>query len=232
MAPAPQSLTVVSGLSHFPQLLLAVSIAFLLLLAPLVIVCAFCRRLSGRVRQRIRGRKEQFVVTIKKRNVPVQPKDNPNTTNANGVIEKTIDWPTEKVAHESQTARPIPSIPLISLVAIEVGDDDSLYEVVRDVQVNPWTSEQVSPGQQNMDHTTPYEEMPSADPRGLDGCNKENKESVEGPTQPPIYAKLVKPRNKECQSQIQEKPEAKDEAEVDKPPPVPDKHLDDEESAQ
>ncbi|XP_067862985.1 uncharacterized protein [Heptranchias perlo] len=230
MAPAPQSLKAVSGLSHFPQLFLAVSIASLLLLILFVIVCASCRRLSGRVRKGASSQEEHLkVVYLKKQSVLVRPEDDPYRINTNGVILSTIVQQTGNVGDESQNAQRIPNIPLASPVEIEDGSGDSLYEVVKDVPVNTWMSEQVSPEQQSPESTIPYEEMVSTEPRGMDGCSNENKESMEGA---PIYAKVVKQRNKECQPQIQEKPEATVEGAMDEPPPVPDKHLDDEDAAQ
>ncbi|XP_067867077.1 uncharacterized protein [Heterodontus francisci] len=231
MAPASQSLVVATGLLHLPQLFLAVSITFPLLFILLVIACTFYRRLSRRIRKGIRGHEgQQKVVSLKKHNDPVQPKDDSNTTNVNGVISTTIDKQMGKVGDIS--VRCIPSIPLTSLVEIEDSNDDSLYEVVRDIQDRAQASKQASPGPQNLEYMTPYEEVPSANPSQMDECSNENKELREGQTQAPIYAKVVKQRNNKCQPQVQEKAEAKDEVEVDEPPPVPEKHLDGEDSAQ
>ncbi|XP_048469260.1 uncharacterized protein LOC125486307 isoform X2 [Rhincodon typus] len=230
MASGPQNLQVGSGVLHFPQLHLVTSIAVLLLLMLLMIPCAYCRRVYERIRTGANSHAgQQKIKSVKKHNVAVQPKDDPKITKANGVTP-TTDQQQEKV--NSVSLRRIPSIPLTSIIQIEETADDSLYEVVRDIQVNAWASKQENPEPQNLEYMTPCKTVPSADPKQTNECCNENKESVEGLTQAPIYAKIIKQRNKENQSQVQEKLEVKDEVEVEEPPPIPDKHLDEEDSAQ
>ncbi|XP_078423310.1 uncharacterized protein LOC144696013 [Cetorhinus maximus] len=225
MAPASQSLAIASGLLYFPQLFLAVSIVFLLLLILLVNACISCWSLPERIRKGIRSREGQHkAVSMKEGNVPVQPKDELKLTNANEVIPTIIDQQTGNV--DKISLQPIPSIPLTSLAQIEESNDDSLYEVVRDIQLDAWQPEQACPGPQSLKYMTPCKEMSSTDPRQIDGCGNENMDPVEGQTPASIYAKIVKPRNREYQSLVQEKLEAKNEVEEEKPPPVPDKHLD------
>ncbi|XP_038654676.1 uncharacterized protein LOC119966687 [Scyliorhinus canicula] len=222
MAPAPQGLEVASGLLHFPQLFLIMSIVLLILL---VITCTSLWRLAERIRKRFQGHEGQKVMSMKKHNVPV-----PKLTNANGVMTTTIDQQIGKGGNIS--LRRVPSIPLTSFVQIEESNDDSLYEVVRDIQLNVWQSEQTSSDPENLEYMTPCKEVSSEDLRQVDGCSSEDKESIDGQTQAPIYAKIVKQRNKVCQLQFQGKLEANDEVVVEEPPPVPEKHLDDENSAE
>ncbi|XP_078093319.1 uncharacterized protein LOC144508972 [Mustelus asterias] len=220
MAPPPSSLAVASGLLRFPQLFLVVSIALLILL---VITCTSCRRLVERIRKGFRGHDEQRkIVSMKKRDVPV-----PKLSNANGVIT-TTDQQTGEGGNTS--FRHIPSIHLTSLEQVEESNDDSLYEVLRDIQVGAWQPEQPCPEPQDLEYMTPCKEVSYSDPRQMDGCSSENEASIEGQAQAPIYAKIVKQGNKLCQSQVQGKLEAKDEMDVEEPPPVPEKHLDDEDS--
>ncbi|XP_072357147.1 uncharacterized protein [Scyliorhinus torazame] len=221
MAPAPQGLEVASGLLHFPRLFLVMSIVVLILL---VITCTSLWRLAERIRKGFRGHEGQKVMSMKKHNVPV-----PKLPNANGVIT-TIDQQTGKGGNIS--LRRVPSIPLISLVQIEESNDDSLYEVVRDIQLNVWQTEQASSDPKNLEYMTPCKEVSSQDLRQVDGCSSEDKYSIDGQTQAPIYAKIVKQRNKVCQLQFQGKLEANDEVEVEEPPPVPEKHFNDENSAE
>ncbi|XP_060703525.1 uncharacterized protein LOC132830073 [Hemiscyllium ocellatum] len=230
MASGPQNLQVDSGALHFPQLVLVTSIAILLLLIMLVIPCAFCRRVYWRIRKgpnSLAG--QQKVVFMKNHNVPVQTKDDPKVTKANRMTPST-DQQTEKV--DSVNLRRIPSIPLTSIIQIEESSDDNLYEVVKDIQVNEWASKQENPELQNLEYMTPCETVPSADSKQMDECSIKNKEAVEGLTSAPIYAKIIKQRNKTNQSQVREKFEVQDEVEIEEPPPIPDKYLDEEDSVQ
>ncbi|XP_048413640.1 uncharacterized protein LOC125464848 [Stegostoma tigrinum] len=225
MASSPQNMQGGSGTLHFPQLLFVTSIAVLLLLMLLTIPCAYCRRVYERIRTGANSHARQLKIkSVKKHNVAVQAKDDPKITKANGVTP-TTDQQTEKV--DSVSLRRIPSIPLTSIIQIEETADDSLYEVVRDTQANTWASKQENPESQNLEYMTPCKTVPSADPKQMEECSSENKKSVEGLTQAPIYAKIIKQRNKENQSQVQEKIEVKDEVEVEEPPPIPDKHFED-----
>ncbi|XP_072404364.1 uncharacterized protein [Chiloscyllium punctatum] len=219
MASGPQNLQVGSGALHFPQLVLVTSIAILLLLIMLVIPCAFCRRVYWRIRKGANSfAGQQKVVFMKNHNVPVQAKDD------------SKDQQTEKV--DSVNLRRIPSIPLTSIIQIEESSDDNLYEVVKDIQVNEWASKQENPEPQNLEYMTPCETVSSADSKQMDECSNKNKEAVEGLTSAPIYAKIIKQRNKANQSQVREKFEVQDEVEIEEPPPIPDKHFDEEGSAQ
>ncbi|XP_043573489.1 uncharacterized protein LOC122563607 [Chiloscyllium plagiosum] len=230
MASGPQNLQVGFGALHFPQLVLVTSIAILLLLIMLVIPCAFCRRVYWRIRKGANSLAgQQKVMFMKNHNVPVQAKDDPKVTKANRMTPST-DQQTEKV--DSVNLRRIPSIPLTSIIQIEESSDDSLYEVVKDIQVNEWASKQENPEPQNLEYMTPCETVPSADSKQMDECSNKNKEAVEGLTSAPIYAKIIKQRNKANQSQVLEKFEVQDEVEIEEPPPIPDKHLDEEDSAQ
>ncbi|GCC22850.1 hypothetical protein chiPu_0001240 [Chiloscyllium punctatum] len=230
MASGPQNLQVGSGALHFPQLVLVTSIAILLLLIMLVIPCAFCRRVYWRIRKGANSfAGQQKVVFMKNHNVPVQAKDDSKGTKANRMTPST-DQQTEKV--DSVNLRRIPSIPLTSIIQIEESSDDNLYEVVKDIQVNEWASKQENPEPQNLEYMTPCETVSSADSKQMDECSNKNKEAVEGLTSAPIYAKIIKQRNKANQSQVREKFEVQDEVEIEEPPPIPDKHFDEEGSAQ
>ncbi|XP_051892528.1 uncharacterized protein LOC127581819 [Pristis pectinata] len=228
MAPDPQSMMFSAGLLQFPQLFLAVSAAFPLLLILVVIVCAFCRRFSERIRSCDGQLKAIF---IKNHTGSVRLRHDLETTNENGVVPGIVDQQLVRVNDKCQVVQNIPSIQMTNLAGSDMDNDDGLYEVVRDIHVNVWNSNEGSLSEQKLDYMTQYEKMPSAESSRKIDYNTEVKESTNAQLQTPIYAKIVKHRNKECKPQVQEKPEVGDEGNVDEPPPIPDKHLDDEDSA-
>ncbi|XP_078279022.1 uncharacterized protein LOC144606625 [Rhinoraja longicauda] len=225
MAPDPTSGMFVAGVWQFPQMFLVVSIVFSLLLIQVIIVCAFCKRFS----ERMRGHDGQLkTLFIQKNHIDsVELKADRDTTNENGMIPKTVYQQKVTVIDETQVVQNIPRIQLTSLVEIDKGDDDSLYEVLRDIQVRGWNSNDESLREQKLDCMTQCEEVPSAEPGQKDEYNTEVTESTNEQPQIPIYAKVIKQKNK----QVQVKTEVQDEGNNDEPPPIPDKHLDDEDSA-
>lgn len=228
MAPDPTSGMFVAGVWQFPQLFLALSIVSLLLLIQVMIVCVLWRRLS----ERVRGRDGQLKVLFLKNHIDsVQPKPDLDMTNENGKIPKIVCQQKVTVIDESLVVQNTPGIQLTSLVESDKGDDDSLYEVVRDIQVSGWNSNEGSQREQKMDCMTqceevPSAEVPSAEPGQKDEYNTEVRESTNEQPQIPIYAKVIKQKNK----QIQVKTGVQDKGDNDEPPPIPDKHLDDEDS--
>ncbi|XP_069751484.1 uncharacterized protein [Narcine bancroftii] len=202
---------------QFPQLFLAVSIVFPLLLILVMTICVFCRRFSERVRSHDR----QLKVFMENHTHSVKLKNDPDTTNENGMFPRIADHQMVTVIDELQVVQRNQIIQSMKPAVIDA--DDNLYEDVRDVLVNDSKSNEGSQREQKADYTTQCDKVPSSEPSWKDEFGSTNEQA-----QTQIYAKVVKLRKKECQLQIEGQHEVGEEEDTEEPPPVPDKHLDDE----
>ncbi|XP_062890050.1 uncharacterized protein LOC134338262 isoform X2 [Mobula hypostoma] len=221
MAPDPHGMMSAAGPLRLPQLLLAVSVIFPLLLILVLVICAFCRRLSERVR---RSDGQLKVMFIKSNSGSVRFSNDLDCTSEKGIITETVDLQMVTEINKSQVVQNIPSTQLTNHAGNDMSNDESLYEEVRDIH---WNTNRGSLSVLKPDCTNRSEEVPSAELN----CNSEVREPTSEETQEPIYARVVKQRNKEHQSFVQERPKVEDEEMVDEAPPIPNKHLDDDDSA-
>ncbi|XP_059810723.1 uncharacterized protein LOC132383590 isoform X1 [Hypanus sabinus] len=225
MAPDPHGVMYAAGPLQLPQLFLAASVLLPLLLIPVLIICAFCR---SRFSERVRCFDGQLKATFTKNNSgSVRLSNDLDSTSEKGMITRRVDLQTVTEINESQVVQNIPSTQLTNHAGNDVSNDERLYEELRDVHVSYWNTNRGSLSVLKPNCMNRSEEMSSAELN----CNPEVSESTSEETQAPIYARVVKQRSKESQSRVRERPEVEDEGNMDEAPPVPAKHLDDDDSA-